>query len=142
MVTLTLQDAGSALAIFIYADIPEELELKFNSLYNFGCTSGKLHYWTINFAHIWTTRQNLWNYLESSSLAELLQDEEACKTFKGIPGGLMGVARQIAEEKLEDLFARRETVINYVGLADFHEIGEISAEKQTDFSDDKEAELI
>lgn len=142
MVTLTLQDCGTALCLFIHADTPEELESKYNSLYNRGATSGRLHEWTPNFGHIWTTRQNLWNYLESSSLAELLQDEEACKTFKGIPGGLMGIARQIANEKLEDLFTRRETILKYVSLADFHEIGEISAEKQTDFSDDKEVELV
>lgn len=129
MTQLIMQDCGTYVCLFVKGDTQEETEERYNSLYNFGATNSQPSRWTDLFGHIWTTRGKLMKYFETATLFELLGDVEACTTFKGIRGGLMCVARQIAAEKWEKLYANRETILQFVGLNELYKMGEISAEK-------------
>lgn len=75
----------------------EEIELKYNSLFNFGATNGSLTYLSDNFAYIWTNTPNFKKYLLTSALASLINGGASTSSFKGKEGGVMEVARKLAE---------------------------------------------
>lgn len=79
MVTLVMRDCGSVCKIVIKADELEELEFKYNELYNWGCSGGSLS--PIEFingrfvAYIWSNKKNIIRYYMN-----LLENRYALKT--------------------------------------------------------------
>jgi len=105
---LYYQDCGTYIAIAIESDNPEEIELQYNSFYNYGATDGELHYMSDRFAYIWTDEKRMNKYFVTSSLYKMLNDSDQLREHdpegwahccKGIKDGFMPQARINAEER-------------------------------------------
>jgi hypothetical protein len=109
---LYYQDCGTYIAVAIESDDPEEIELQYNSFYNYGATDGELHYMCDRFAYIWTDKVRLKKYFVTSSLYKMLNDSDQLREHdpegwahccKGIKDGFMPQARINAEERMSDM---------------------------------------
>ena len=138
MTKLSMQDCGSRIAVFVEGDSKQEVEYRYNSLYNFGASDNDPHKWTDTFGYVWATESSLEKYFETSSLFELLGDPKACAAGKGISGGLLLNAKQLGQEKMKALYANKETVFKFISDRECYQMGSISAEKEDSFSEDKD----
>jgi hypothetical protein len=121
VVTKYIQYHGSAVAIGLESPERSEIELQFNSFWNFGATSGELSWNTDVFAYFWTTPENFYKYLVTSSLHKILNEHP--NKFKGHKGGAMGHARQLAELRRGD-FIEEEFRVSEFFDADVYQIAE------------------
>jgi hypothetical protein len=84
----------------------EQINLRHNSLYNFGATTvTELNWMHDGFAYTWINPQNLRDYFLKSSMAMLINNKsDGCgKAFKGLKGpgkGALQRAKELAKERM------------------------------------------
>ena len=69
---LFYQPLGNSWAVGIESDDPQKIISQDYSWYNHGAYNGELNYMSKKFAYIWTTEEDIKNYLYNSSLAYFL----------------------------------------------------------------------
>lgn len=104
MVKLYIQDFGSSQKLFIFADTAQALEYQYNSLYNFGATSGELfggdEIKGRFVAYIWTNKKKMIGYF-----ANLLHNRYWLKTGRDPEGPLFD---GLIIKRAENLFSNIE----------------------------------
>ena len=91
----------------------EQINLRHNSLYNFGATSAtELNWMGDGFAYTWVNPENLKNYFLKSSMAMLINNKSDGygKAFKGRKGPGMGAlqrAKELAKERMAKVKVER-----------------------------------
>ncbi|MAH46517.1 hypothetical protein CMI37_11835 [Candidatus Pacearchaeota archaeon] len=124
---LEYQDCGTNIALFLDGE-KEEIEQKHMSLWNHGATKSELEWVNEHRAYMWTTKQKLLKALVNANLFGLLGVLKTVEEYKGIKGGLLPKARELADvefsgiEKVAKQFAKwnsaaiaEEFVVNYQG---------------------------
>lgn len=110
MVTLKYQDCGSKLCVYIDGDTQADVQDTFNSFWNHMATNGELQKVSEFSGFFWTDRDRLMNALEHRNLfrmmneADELRDRDVsawAESCKGIEGGFMPRARELAREQWE-----------------------------------------
>lgn len=91
----------------------EQINLRHNSLYNFGATNAtELNWVEDGFAYTWVNPENLKNYFLKSSIAMLINNKaDGCgRAFKGCKGPGMGAlqrAKELAKERMAKVKVER-----------------------------------
>lgn len=119
------------IAIGIKADSEEEVNLQYNSFYNWGATNGEL-IWMNNgygnnyFAFIWTSTTQFTKWLINSSRAFFTnnpENEPAIKQFKHKRGGINDLAKQRAQ-KVNSSIIEEKFLPQNIPLSNFYSICE------------------
>ena len=138
MLKLAIENCGTQLALYMMSDNETEIQERFYSLWNHGATSGKLHWINDDLAngdlkaYIWTQPEKLEKAVTNAMLFKLLNEAEAHGeagrvAIKGLKGGLMPRARELAAEFMESI----KSVKNwwrYQAQTEVFELGSICAE--------------
>ena len=99
---------GTAWAIEIQGDSQEEITQRFYSFWNHGATDGEFHWLNEFRGYFWTDEKRFLKSLENIFLFKLLQDmdtqgEAAFVACKGLKGGLMPRAKELAKEVFDKM---------------------------------------
>ena len=99
---------GTAWAVEIQGDNREEITRRFWSFWNHGATSGEFHWLNEFRGYFWTDERRFHKSLQNIFLFKLLQDmdnqgEAALVACKGLQGGLMPRAKELAQEVFDSM---------------------------------------
>ena len=129
MVKLNIQDFGSSQKLLIFAENARELEYQYNSLYNFGATSGELFGGDeINrtfIAYIWTNKKKMIKYFSN-----LLHNRYWLKTGRDPEGSMFdSLITKRAEKLYSEIEKRALPRKMLICNPNEHSFGKITAEK-------------
>ena len=135
---LSYQNCGEFWAVFLKSQNTEKIEQSYNSFWNHGATSGKLHFLSDTFGYFWTTAKTLKKALVNQNLFRMLNEADEMREqdpkgwahcCKGIKGGFLPRAEELASEQFDSLMGNHERAIANNASTDYYELGTISAEK-------------
>jgi hypothetical protein len=112
MVKLVQQPYGSDIALGIYGNTREEIQIEANNLYNYGVTNSMPHYYSDNFAYVLTSQ----NRILKGFTDRYLVDMQEGVTHRCIENGvriskLPEMAKEKAEKIVEKIMDNREDFI-------------------------------
>jgi len=99
---LTYQDCGTNIALFLEGE-PDDIVEKHMSLLNHGATSSELDWINESKAKLWTTKEKLLKALVNAKLFHLLGITKTVEEYKGVKGGLLPVARELANTEFSGI---------------------------------------
>jgi len=135
---LSYQNCGEFWAIFLKGQDVEKIEQSFNSFWNHGATSGKLHWLSDYLGYFWATEKTLKKALVNQNLFRMLNDADEMReqdpdgwahSCKGIKGGFLPRAQELADEQFNSLMGKHERAISSNASTDYYSLGTISAER-------------
>ena len=99
---------GTAWAVEIQGDSHEEIQQRFYSFWNHGATDGEFHWFNEFRGYFWTDEERFLKSLQNIFLFKLLQDmdnqgEAALAACKGLKGGLMPRAKELAQQLFDSM---------------------------------------
>ena len=127
---LTQKNCGSRIAVGLLGEENDIID-RFNSFWNHGATSGELHWQTDIRAYFWTTEKKLLKAMTNASLFRLLNEAEESNCLKGVKGGAMPYAKEIARDWFAQVEKTRD-ILRYATSNDFFTMGTIRAENLSD----------
>ena len=99
---LTYQDCGTNIALFLEGEHDDIVE-KHMSLLNHSATSSELDWINESKAKLWTTKEKLLKALVNAKLFHLLGITKTVAEYKGVKGGLLPVARELANTEFSGI---------------------------------------
>ena len=108
MTEIKYSKKGTTWAIEIQGDSEQEINERFYSFWNHGATDGEFHWLNEFRGYFWTDEKRFKKSLETIFLFKLLQDmdshgEAGLMACKGLKGGLLPRAKELAREVLDTL---------------------------------------
>ena len=126
---LEYQDYGSKLIVAIIGK-REDVEAQFNSFYNWQATENPEISWaTETRGYFYTTTEKLLRAMSNAELFRIL-DTSGDVAWKGVKGGAMGLAKEIAQERFDSM--RQNPRSRGTVCVDYHGLGTIRAENLSD----------
>ena len=107
---LYYQPLGTATYVGMQSKNEQEVIEQFYSFWNHGATGGKLHWMCETFAYVTTDMERLEKYFINSSLFLILNKYPT--TYKGVKGGAMDAAKQLAARRFAELKENQEVFMN------------------------------
>ena len=143
MIKYAIQREGEdKVAIAIIGDDMTEMTQHYWGFWNYGATSGKDLIWSNDvvkpyLGYFWTNKVKLKSALELAAFYTICnQHNNDLTIFKGKRGGVMPLAKKLAQDKMAQFkpmrFVQMRTTYHSYTL------GKIIAENLTDYSDDKQ----
>jgi len=141
---LSYQNCGEFWAVFLKSQDVEKIEQSYNSFWNHGATSGKLHFLCDTFGYFWTTEATLKKALVNQNLFRMLNESDEMREqdpegwthcCKGLKGGFLPRAAELAQEQFDSLMEKHQRAISSNPSGEFFTMGTIKAEKpDSDYS--------
>lgn len=132
--TLSFQDYGTSILIFVEGRTPQDAYDKWLSLANWGATSllngAEPKYVADNTISCWSTIEQLQRYLFMFHVRSMWDNEKLLAKYKGVEGGFGAVAFELAKADFEAITVESYRSVN--SNFDFYEFGTIVAEKPDD----------
>ena len=103
---LTYEPNGSTWLVYIHGNTPQEMEERYNSLYNWNAVNYRDELSEFNWV-CWTTPEKMFKYFTHINLFKLVDDGYLVTNqqhkFKGKKGGAMDLAREMAKLDMSQL---------------------------------------
>ena len=108
MTEIKYTQKGTAWAVEIQGDNHQEIKQRFYSFWNHGATDGEFHWFNEFRGYFWTDEERFLKSLQNIFLFKLLQDmdnqgEAALVACKGLKGGLMPRAKELAQQLFDSM---------------------------------------
>lgn len=113
MVKIVHQPYGSDMALGIYGNSREEVQIEANNLYNYEITNSKPHYFSDNFAYVLTSKDRLIKGLEARCMVGMQFKETPHRIVENGArvSKLKDMAKAQAAEMFEEIMMNREDFI-------------------------------
>tara|TARA_Y100000310_G_C20320355_1_gene640447 strand:- start:61 stop:525 length:465 start_codon:yes stop_codon:yes gene_type:complete len=122
---LIYQSLGTVCLVGIESKRDQEIIEQYYSFWNHQATGGGLHWMCETFAYITSNEEKLKKYFLNSSLHLILNKYP--DTYKGVKGGAMDAAKQLAERRLLELKENYEVFMNTDPIVYDYSIGRTEA---------------